>query len=160
MQVIKLFKKNPHIIELGCIVHARRKLFDFHHSTESPIAKTALDFFACLYQIEGQAKEASVQERTEIRQKHAVPVLETMKKWLDEQYGSLPILRKPHQTHSDREKELAVCGLPKSGPKQGGHLQFIKDRQTQRTRALCMVKKRIRKLTHAKKQRHSRVASV
>lgn len=81
----KLFKENPHIIELGCMVHARRKFFDFHHATQSPIAKTALDFFACLYQIEGQAKEASVQERTEIRQKHSVPVLEAMKKWLDEQ---------------------------------------------------------------------------
>ena len=81
----KLFTKNSKIIELGCMVHARRKFFDFHHATQSPIAKTALDFFACLYQIEGQAKEASVQERTEIRQKHAVPVLEAMKKWLDEQ---------------------------------------------------------------------------
>lgn len=81
----KLFKENLNMIELDCMVHARRQFFDFYHATESPIAKTALDFFACLYQIEGQAKEANLQEPIEIRQKHAVPVLETLKQWLDEQ---------------------------------------------------------------------------
>ena len=103
------------------MVLARRKFFDFHHATQSPIAKTALDFFVCLYYIEGQAKEAIVQDS-----------------------GKL------HQTYYDREKEVVVCGSSQSGAKYGDHLQFISDHQTQRTRALCMVKKCTRALAYAK----------
>jgi transposase len=81
----KLFKENPQIIELGCMVHARRQFFEFYKSTQSPIAKTALDFFACLYHIESDAKDVSVQERTAIRKERCAPVLKLMKEWLDHQ---------------------------------------------------------------------------
>ena len=81
----KLFTKNSKIIELGCMVHARRKFFEFYKSTQSPIAKTALEFFLCLYNIESETKNVSVQERTKIRQERSAAVLKIMKKWLDKQ---------------------------------------------------------------------------
>ena len=112
-------------------MHARRQFFDFHYVTQSPITKTALDFFVCLYYIEGQAKEAIVQDS-----------------------GKL------HQTYYDREKEVVVCGSPQSGAKYGDHLQFISDHQTQRTRALCMVKNVLECLPMQKKQTKTKLLSL
>lgn len=76
MDYKKLFTKNSNMIELDCMVHARRKFCEFYQSTQSLIAKTTLDFFACLYRIESGAKDVSVQKRSE-------PILQLMKEWLD-----------------------------------------------------------------------------
>ena len=138
--------------QLGCMVHARRQSYDYHHATQSTIPKTALDFFACLYKIEGLAKDANTTERTEIRHKYAVPVVVTMKKWLDEQTlvvktaellnaisYSLTRYAQDHCLAIDNNlvennikpiaigKRIGCLGLPKSEPKYGSHLHFIND---------------------------------
>jgi transposase len=40
------------IVEAGCWAHVRRKFFDVHAATGSPIAKEALDRIGLLYAVE------------------------------------------------------------------------------------------------------------
>ena len=75
------FESDPSINLLACMAHARRK---FEH---------ALSLIGELYQVEKQAREdeLSPDKRKALRDKHAKPVLDTLKKWLDgELYKVLP----------------------------------------------------------------------
>jgi Transposase IS66 family len=42
------------VVEGACMAHARRKFFDVHEATKSPLACEALDRIAALYRIEAQ----------------------------------------------------------------------------------------------------------
>lgn len=72
-----------HIREAACWAHVRRKFFDFHVATQSPIAKEALDRIGALYVIEKQVKGKLPQERQAQRQAQAGPLLESMRLWLN-----------------------------------------------------------------------------
>ena len=43
---------NAHLIEVTCWSHFRRKLYDVHHATASPIALEALERIAALFVVE------------------------------------------------------------------------------------------------------------
>jgi transposase len=66
-----------------CWAHARRKFFDFHHATGSPIAAEALRRIAELYQIEARIRGRPPDERVRIRQAESRPLVEAMKTWLE-----------------------------------------------------------------------------
>ena len=66
-----------------CWAHARRKLYELTHNNVAPIAEEGLKQIAALYQIEGQARGASVEERLVLRQAKSVPKIATFKAWLD-----------------------------------------------------------------------------
>jgi transposase len=76
------------VTELGCLAHARRKFFDLNAATANPIALEALNRIAALYVIEANARdmwpEAShtIEARTQWRQEHAQPLLDSMHDWL------------------------------------------------------------------------------
>jgi transposase len=71
-------------VELAfCWAHARRKFFDFHHATGSPIAAEALQRIAELYQIEARIRGRPPDERVRIRQTESRPLVEAMKTWLE-----------------------------------------------------------------------------
>lgn len=72
------------VTELGCWAHARRKFFDLHAASGSPIAAEALARIAGLYRIEAEAKDMASETRHAHRQQHAVPHLHALKAWLDE----------------------------------------------------------------------------
>ncbi len=83
----KLF---PKITELGCWAHARRKFYEQHAASQSELAKEALTRIAALYAIEAEAKDLKPEARHALRQKKARPLLDSMKRWLDEtRAGSL-----------------------------------------------------------------------
>jgi transposase len=72
------------VLEVACWAHARRKFYDAR-TTDSLRGFTALAFVRQLYLIERKAKEVSSQERLELRQEHAVPVLAAFARWLQEE---------------------------------------------------------------------------
>lgn len=70
------------VTELGCLAHARRKFFDLNEARANPIAQEALCRIAALYAIEAQGRGMNVEERAQLRQDHALPLLQSMHDWL------------------------------------------------------------------------------
>lgn len=71
------------VTELGCWVHARRKFVDLHKANKSTLAAEAIERIAELYAIEKEARDLSCDERYAIRQAQALPLVESLKKWLE-----------------------------------------------------------------------------
>jgi transposase len=72
------------IIELGCWAHARRKFFDAHKASGSPVAKEALQHIGALYAIEATLRELTPEARGRERQRQLLPKLDALKRWLDD----------------------------------------------------------------------------
>lgn len=70
------------VTELGCLAHARRKYFDLNAAQANPIAQEALKRIAALYVIEAQGRDMNVDERAQLRQEQAQPLLQSMRDWL------------------------------------------------------------------------------
>ena len=88
----QLFGKSPGIREVVCWAHARRKFFDIAKASEGRItAHEAVERINALFAIERQASEQQLlpSERHQLRQKHAVPLIQTFRAWAIEQVGQL-----------------------------------------------------------------------
>jgi transposase len=70
-----------------CWAHVRRKFFDFHHATGSPIAAEALRRIGELYQIEARIRGRPSDQRARIRRAESRPLVDAMKMWLEAQLG-------------------------------------------------------------------------
>ncbi len=77
------------LIEVGCWAHARRKIFDVHAATGSPIADQALNKIAELYAIEKPIRGRPPDQRLAVRQREAVPRLDDLKLWFEAQLRRL-----------------------------------------------------------------------
>ena len=71
------------LVEVSCWSHARRKFYDVHHATASPIALEALQRIAALFAIESGIKGQAPERRAAARQDHARPLLDELKAFLD-----------------------------------------------------------------------------
>jgi hypothetical protein len=60
------------------MAHPRRKFFDLHQSSRSPVAAQALQYIAALYEIEREVKSLGANNRQEIRQARARPLANAM----------------------------------------------------------------------------------
>jgi transposase len=76
------------IVEVGCWAHARRKFFE-SKETNLTVGLEALARIKQLYEVENAAKELSSAERLALRRERSVPLLSSMKRWLDEQHGKI-----------------------------------------------------------------------
>jgi hypothetical protein len=65
-----------------CWAHARRKLFEAHQLNGSQIAGQAVTLIAQLYEIEREARDLQAQQRWQLRQQRAKPVVEALHAWL------------------------------------------------------------------------------
>jgi transposase len=85
--VYDIFKKNKDITLLHCMAHARRKFFEAKNNNPA-VAQYALEQIGLLYAIERKAKEQQLtaDEIFELRQAEAVPILESLGKWMKETY--------------------------------------------------------------------------
>lgn len=72
-----------------CWTHARRYFFEFHASTQSPIAAEALARIAQLYAIEAQIRGQPAALRQSVRQAKSRPLVEAMHAWLNAQLPRL-----------------------------------------------------------------------
>jgi transposase len=76
--------KNAACIELGCMAHARRKFFDLHQASGSPMALEALQRIGTLYAIEAEGKDLSIEDRQQLRLEKSQPALRALHEWLRE----------------------------------------------------------------------------
>lgn len=78
------------ITEIGCMAHARRKFFDLHVANKSQLAEYALQQMGLLYDIERQVKDLPPDQRQQIRQDKARPILDAFHQWLIAQRQKVP----------------------------------------------------------------------
>ncbi len=72
------------IVEVACNAHARRKFFEAR-DTDALRAHQALAYYRQLYELERAAKELSDEQRSQMRQEFAVPILDRFHSWLEAQ---------------------------------------------------------------------------
>lgn len=65
-----------------CWAHVRRKFYDIHVATQSPLAEEALRRIAELYAIETDIRGTPAANRQAVRQQHSRPLVEAMQTWL------------------------------------------------------------------------------
>jgi transposase len=73
-----------------CWVHMRRPFYQFHASTQSPIAGELLARVARLYEIEAEIRGSPAEHRYQVRQARSRPIVEALHVWLQEQEPRLP----------------------------------------------------------------------
>jgi len=87
-----LYGNHPDIHLTFCMAHARRYFVDALKDDEGQ-ANYVLDEIQKLYLLEGQMRDEAMgwEQRTQLRKKHAEPILESLGKWLEErQYSYRP----------------------------------------------------------------------
>jgi transposase len=72
------------IREAACWAHVRRKFYELQQTHASPIATEAIDRIGKLYRIESQIRGRPPDERREVRQARARPVLQSLHGWLED----------------------------------------------------------------------------
>ncbi|MCC7123181.1 MAG: IS66 family transposase [Gammaproteobacteria bacterium] len=86
-----LYDRTEHpLLEAACWAHARRKFFDVHQATASPLALEALTMIGELYGIEEQIRGQSPEVRQVARQVRAGPLLEDLHNWLHATLPKIP----------------------------------------------------------------------
>ena len=70
-------------VEAACMAHVRRKFFDVHQATQSPLAREALDRIAALYRIEAAIRGRPAGQRLRARVEHSAPLLAELHAWLE-----------------------------------------------------------------------------
>jgi hypothetical protein len=78
------------ILLAACWAHARRKFYEFHQATGSPIAAEALRRIAELYAVERRVRGQTAKARRLARQEISLPLTDAMKPWLEAQLGRVP----------------------------------------------------------------------
>jgi hypothetical protein len=87
----KALSKQPAIEgHAACWAHVRRKFVDATHGRKNTAAAHQMvALIRKLYQVERSAREETPEARKAMRQAHATPILDKIKKWLDEKVGQV-----------------------------------------------------------------------
>jgi hypothetical protein len=92
-------RSSQHLDEGGCdgqtkaefrLAHWRRKFYDVHESTNSPIAKESLDRIGKLYDVERTISGKTKEQRQAVRDTKSRPLTESFKTWLEARLKELP----------------------------------------------------------------------
>ena len=78
------------VVLAACWAHARRKFYEFHQATGSPIAAEALRRITELYAVEKRIRGQPAEARRRAREAEARPLIEVMKPWLEGQLHRVP----------------------------------------------------------------------
>jgi len=73
----------PPLIEVACWSHVRRKFYEVHQETASPIALETLQQIAALFTIERQINGSPPERRLAVRAEHARPLLDRLNAFLE-----------------------------------------------------------------------------
>jgi hypothetical protein len=88
-----LFAQSPHIQEVACWAHARRKFFDIAAAAEKSgqrvLAHEAVEQIGALFAIEREARELDDDARKAVRQQQAKPKLDALHTWLNDKVKDL-----------------------------------------------------------------------
>jgi transposase len=85
------------VVLAACWAHARRKFYEVHEATGSPIAAEALRRIAALYAIEEGINGRPAEQRRTVRDREARPLVAAMETWLEQELGRIP----PHGTPAE-----------------------------------------------------------
>jgi transposase len=66
-----------------CWAHCRRRFYEFHAATKSPLAAEALARIASLYAIEAEIRGHPAEHRRSVRQQRSRPIVEALHGWLE-----------------------------------------------------------------------------
>jgi transposase len=83
------------IQEAACWAHARRKFYDLHEAHASPVADEAMQRIAALYAIESEIRGRPPDERQQVRNARARPLLDSLRQWFE---ATLPKLSRKSDT--------------------------------------------------------------
>ena len=75
--------KDGRIQEVACWAHVRRKFYDLEQAHASPLAGEALERIAALYAIEAEIRGRPPEERRQVRQTRARPLLQSLHDWFE-----------------------------------------------------------------------------
>lgn len=78
------------IMLAACWAHTRRKFYEVHQATRSPIAAEALARIAALYAVEDQVRGQPPEVRRRERAIRSRPLVEAMKPWLETELHRVP----------------------------------------------------------------------
>src|SRR6478672_6087953 len=70
-----------------CWAHCRRRFYEIHQATGSPLAEEALRRIGELYKVEAEIRGRSAEERRATRQERSRPIVEALHAWLTAQLG-------------------------------------------------------------------------
>ena len=70
-----------------CWAHMRRPFYQFHASTQSPLAAAVLAKIGALYAIEAEIRGHPAEHRKQVRQARSRPIVEALHAWLQEHVG-------------------------------------------------------------------------
>jgi transposase len=79
-----------HIQLAACWAHARRKFYEVHQATGSPVAAEALRRIAEFYAIEASIRGQAADRRRAARRIKSLPLVDAMKTWLEAERGRVP----------------------------------------------------------------------
>src|SRR4051794_33007283 len=83
-----LENRPPGAIRLAfCWAHCRRRFYDIHQATGSPLAEEALRQIRELYVIEAEVRGRPAEDRRATRQERSKPIVEALNGWLTAQLG-------------------------------------------------------------------------
>jgi transposase len=83
-----LANRPPGEIRLAfCWAHCRRRFYDIHQATGSPLAEEALRRIGELYKIEAEVRGRPAEARRAVRQERSKPIVEALHAWLTVQLG-------------------------------------------------------------------------
>ena len=71
------------IQEVACWAHVRRKFHDLEQAHGSPLAREALERIAALYMVEDEIRGRPAEERKQVRQSRARPLLQSLHDWFE-----------------------------------------------------------------------------
>ena len=78
------------VIAVGCMAHCRRKFFEIAKTQKTPgLAAEGVGWIAKLYRIESAIRGKPPDEKLQVRQAAAVPVLAEFRRWLEGHYPTL-----------------------------------------------------------------------
>ena len=72
-----------------CLAHMGRKFYDLMEAHHSPTATEAVERIAALYAIEKEIRGRSPDERRQVRNARARPLLESMRTWMESSLSKL-----------------------------------------------------------------------
>lgn len=78
------------VVLAACWAHARRKFYDVHQATGSPIAAEALRRIGELYAVEKAIRGRNQAERKEARNSGSRPLVDALRTWLETQLTKVP----------------------------------------------------------------------
>jgi transposase len=81
-----LLENRPGAIKLAfCWAHCRRRFYEIHQATGSPLAEEALRQIRALYAIEAEIRGRPAEERCAVRQERSKPIVDALHGWLTAQ---------------------------------------------------------------------------